>query len=559
MEEPAVDKPRDFIREIVAQDLASGKHASVVTRFPPEPNGYLHIGHAKAICLNFGIAQEFGGRCHLRFDDTNPEAEDVEFVDAIQRDIRWLGFDWNEHLYYASSYFEQLYQFALRLIQRGLAYVCELSVDDWKDYRGVPTRPGKRSPWRDRPAAENLDLFKRMKAGEFDEGRYVLRARIDMASPNLHLRDPAMYRIKRVHHHQTGADWNIYPTYDFAHGQSDSIEGITHSLCSLEFEVHRPLYDWFVEALELPCRPRQIEFARLNLTYTLMSKRLLQRLVRERIVAGWDDPRMPSIAGMRRRGYPPEALRAFCNRIGITKFDSLTDVALLEHCVRDELNRTSPRRLAVLNPLKVVIENYPEEREDWVEAINNPEDDSAGVRSIPLTREVYIERDDFMENPPAKFYRLAPGREVRLRYAGLITCTGVRHDEQGQVAELRCTWDPSSLGGNPADGRKVRGTLHWVSAAHAVPAEVRLYDRMFNVEDPAGDKDGDFLDHLNPDSLRIVAGFVEPVLGDAHPGDRFQFERLGYFCADGGGFSPGHPVFNRTVPLRDSWGKRNSG
>ena len=552
-------KAPDFIREIVEQDLTSGKHQTSVTRFPPEPNGYLHIGHAKAICLNFGIALEFGGRCHLRFDDTNPEAEDVEFVDAIQEDIRWLGFDWGEHLYYASDYFDDLYAYAVRLIEKGLAYVCDLGVDEWKEYRGVPTRPGKPSPWRDRPTAESLDLFERMKAGEFEEGRYVLRAKIDMASPNLHLRDPAMFRIKRVHHHRTGSDWNIYPTYDFAHGQSDSIEEITHSLCSLEFEVHRPLYDWFLEALDLPCRPRQIEFARLNLTYTIMSKRKLQLLVREGLVGGWDDPRMPTLAGLRRRGYPPAAIRAFCDRIGITKFDSLTDVALLEHCVRDELNRTAPRRLAILNPLKVVIENMPEGEVQWVEAVNNPEDESAGTRSVPFTREVYIERNDFMEDPPKKFYRLAPGREVRLRYAGLVTCTDVIKDDSGAIIELRCTRDPDARGGTPADGRKVRGTIHWVSATHAVEAEVRLYDRLFNVEDPAGDKDRDFLEHINPDSLRIVAGYVEPALRDAAPGDRFQFERTGYFCADAKDVTRDRPVFNRTAPLRDSWSKTKAG
>lgn len=553
------EKARDFIREIIAQDLQAGKHARPVTRFPPEPNGYLHIGHAKAICLNFGIAEEFGGRCHLRFDDTNPETEDVAYVDAIQRDIRWLGFDWGQHLYYASDYFDELYEFAVRLIRKGLAYVCELSMERWKEHRGVPTRPGIPSPWRDRPLDENLRLFEQMKAGVFEEGRYVLRAKIDMASPNLHLRDPAMYRIKKVHHHQTGATWNIYPTYDFAHGQSDSIEGITHSLCSLEFEVHRPLYDWFVEALELPCRPRQIEFARLNLTYTIMSKRRLQLLVRDGIVAGWDDPRMPTLAGMRRRGYPPSAIRAFCERIGVTKFDSLTDVALLEHCVRDELNRTAPRRLAVVNPLKAVIENYPADHVDWVDAVNNPEDPSAGVRRIPLSREIYIERDDFLIDPPKKFFRLAPGREVRLRYAGLITCTDVVRDAAGEITELRCTWDPASRGGNPPDGRKVRGTLHWVSAAHAVQAEIRWYDRLFQVEDPAGDPDGDFLDHINPDSLRRVTAYIEPALLDAQPGDRCQFERLGYFCADDDHRPGERPVFNLTVPLRDRWSKQQSG
>ncbi len=544
--------PTDFIREIAAADLASGKHSEIVTRFPPEPNGYLHIGHAKSICLNFGIAKEHGGRCHLRFDDTNPAAEDVEYVESIKQDVRWLGWEWDDHLYYASDYFEKLHDFAVQLIRKGLAYVCELSVDEFREYRGVPTRPGKESPFRNRSIEENLDLFERMKAGEFEDGRYVLRAKIDMNSPNLHLRDPGVYRIKRVKHHQTGDTWNIYPMYDFAHGLSDSVEGITHSICTLEFEVHRPLYDWFLDELDVPCHPQQIEFARLNLTYTIMSKRKLLQLVTERHVSGWDDPRMPTLAGMRRRGYTPAAVRNFCETIGVTKFNSLTDAALLEFSVREDLNKHAQRRMAVLNPLKVIIENYPEGETEEFDAINNPEDEGAGKRKVPFSRELYIEREDFMEDPPKKFFRLAPGREVRLRYACLLTCVSADKDEEGNVVALRCTWDPESRGGSSPDGRKVKGTLHWVSAAHAVDAEVRLYDRLFSVENPGADKDIDFLDQINPDSLKTITAKLEPSLADAEPGERFQFERLGYFCAD----SEDKGVFNRTVPLRDSWGKR---
>jgi glutaminyl-tRNA synthetase len=536
----------------VAADLASGKHEGVVTRFPPEPNGYLHIGHAKSICLNFGIAAEFGGRCHLRFDDTNPAAEDVEYVDSIQEDIRWLGWDWGPHRYYASDYFQRLHEYAIDLIRAGKAYVCELSMQEFKAYRGVPTRPGRESPFRHRTVEENLDLFERMKAGEFEAGSHVLRARIDMNSPNLHLRDPAIYRVKKVKHHQTGDTWNIYPMYDFAHGLSDALEGITHSICTLEFEVHRPLYDWFLEQLDVPCRPQQIEFARLNLTYTVMSKRRLQELVREGLVSGWDDPRMPTIAGLRRRGYTPAAIRNFCDKIGVTKYDSMTDVALLEHCLRDDLNRTAPRRMAVLNPLKVVIENFPEGETEYVDAVNNPEDPAAGTRKIPFSRELYIEREDYMQDPPKRFHRLAPGREVRLRYACLLTCRKPVKNEAGDVVELRCTWDPASRGGTSPDGRKVKGTIHWVSAPHAIPAEVRLYDRLFNVENPASDKDTDFKRHLNPDSLRVCTAHAEPALQDATPGERFQFERLGYFCVD----TRDPHVFNRTVPLRDSWTKQ---
>lgn len=543
---------RDFIREWVAADLASGKHTEVVTRFPPEPNGYLHIGHAKSICLNFGIAAEFHGRCHLRFDDTNPAAEEVEYVDSIQADIRWLGWDWGEHKYYASDYFQKLYDYAVDLIRAGKAYVCELSVEEFKAYRGVPTRPGKESPFRNRSVDENLDLFERMKAGEFDEGGHVLRAKIDMTSPNLHLRDPAMYRVKKVKHHQTGDTWNIYPMYDFAHGLSDALEGITHSICTLEFEVHRPLYEWFLEQLDVPCVPRQIEFARLNLTYTVTSKRRLQQLVREGLVSGWDDPRMPTLAGLRRRGYTPAAIRAFCDKIGVTKYDGMTDVALLEHCVREDLNRTAPRRMAVLNPLKVVIENFPEGETEYFDAINNPEDASAGTRPIAFTREIYIEREDFMEEAPKRFHRLAPGREVRLRYACLLNCLRAVKNDAGEVVELRCTWDPESRGGTSPDGRKVKGTIHWVSAPHAATAEVRLYDRLFSVENPGADKNGDFKQHLNPDSLRVCTAQIEPALAEASPGDRYQFERVGYFCADTK--DPG--VFNRTVPLRDSWAKQ---
>ena len=546
-----------FIRRIIEEDIKDGKYnGRVVTRFPPEPNGYLHIGHAKSICMNFGLALAYGGVCHLRFDDTNPSTEEVEYVESIQRDVRWLGFDWGRNLFYASDYYERLYECAVQLIRNGKAYVCELNADEFKEYRGAPTRPGRDSPWRERPAAESLDLFARMRAGEFEEGRCVLRARIDMTSPNLHMRDPVIYRIKKEDHHRTGSKWCIYPMYDFAHCISDSIEKITHSICTLEFEVHRPLYDWILEALGV-YRPRQIEFARLNLSYTVMSKRKLQQLVENKLVAGWDDPRMPTLAGLRRRGYTPEAIRAFCETIGVTKVNSLTDVALLEHCLRDDLNKTSRRAMAVLSPLRVVIDNYPEGQEESFDAVNNPEDPAMGTRKVPFAKVVYIERDDFREEPPAKFYRLAPGREVRLRYAYCITCTGVvKDDKTGEVVELHCSYDPATRGGATPAGRKVKGTIHWVSARHALAAEVRLYDRLFQHENPAEAGAGDdFMKFLNPRSLEVVSGWLEPGLSVAKPGDRFQFERLGYFCADSVDSAPGKPVFNRTVPLRDSWAK----
>lgn len=548
--------PTDFIRTIVDEDLSSSRHTSVITRFPPEPNGYLHIGHAKSACLNFGIAEERGGVCNLRFDDTNPEAEEDEFVRAIKRDLHWLGFDWGEHEYYASNYYDQLYAFAEELIENGKAYVCTLTPEEFKEYRGAPTSPGRESPHRNRSPAESLDLFRRMKDGEFEEGTYVLRAKIDMNSPNLHMRDPTIYRIKKAEHHRTGAAWCIYPMYDFAHGLSDSIEGVTHSLCTLEFEVHRPLYDWFLGNLGVSSTPRQYEFARLNLSYTVMSKRILQTLVADGIVDGWDDPRLPTLAGLRRRGFRPEAIRAFCDKIGITKYDGLTDVALLEHCVRDDLNRVAPRRLAVLRPLKVVIENYPEGESEFFDAVNNPEDPDAGSRSIPFSREIFIERDDFMEEPPKKYFRLSPGREVRLRYACLLTCKEALRDEvTGEITELRCEWDPNSRGGSAPDGRKVKGTIHWVSAAHAVEAEVRLYDRLFTEEDPLADKSRPLSDILNPKAFEVVSALVEPDLAEAKPGTHFQFERLGYFAADSVDMSLARPVFNRTVPLRNSWAK----
>jgi glutaminyl-tRNA synthetase len=545
-----------FIRRIIEEDLKTGKHGGrVVTRFPPEPNGYLHIGHAKSICMNFGLARDYGGVCHLRFDDTNPTTEEMEYVESIQRDIRWLGFDWGKNLFYASDYYEQLYDFAVQLIKKGKAYVCQLNTEQFKEYRGVPTKPGKDSPWRERPMEENLDLFARMRAGEFEEGKYVLRAKIDMASPNLHMRDPVIYRIKKEAHHRTGTKWCIYPMYDFAHCLSDSIEKITHSICTLEFEVHRPLYDWILDALGV-YHPQQIEFARLNLSYTVMRKRKLQQLVENKLVAGWDDPRMPTLAGLRRRGYTPAAIRDFCERIGVTKFNSLSEVALLEHCLRDDLNKTATRAFVVLNPLRVVIDNYPEDKEEYFDAVNNPEDPAKGTRKVPFSRIIYIERDDFREQPPKKFFRLAPGREVRLRYACYITCVRVVKDEKtGEIAELHCTYDPASRGGDTPDGRKVRGTIHWVSARHAVQAEVRLYDRLFRHENPAEAAGDAFREHLNPDSLQVVAGCLEPGLAGAKPGDRFQFERLGYFCVDTVDSAPGKPVFNRTVPLRDSWSK----
>lgn len=551
-----------FIRDIILEHNRSGRFGGkVITRFPPEPNGYLHIGHAKAISIDFSMAQEFGGRCHLRFDDTNPTKEEQEYVDSIMADIRWLGFDWGEHLYFASDYFEQLYEFAVQLIKAGKAYVDDLSADEIRDYRGTLTEPGKPSPYRNRTVEENLDLFERMRRGEFADGAKVLRAKIDMASPNLNLRDPVMYRIRKARHHRTGDKWCIYPMYDWAHGQSDSIEGITHSLCSLEYEDHRPLYDWFLDALGIH-HPQQIEFARLNLGYTIMSKRKLLQLVENKHVAGWDDPRMPTLAGMRRRGYPPEAIRDFCDRIGVAKSYSMVDIALLEACVREYLNRHAPRVMAVLQPLRVVITNYPENQIEELEAINNPEDPAAGTRKVPFGRVLYIERDDFREDPPKKFFRLAPGREVRLRYAYFITCTNVVKDENtGEIIELHCTYDPATRGGDSPDGRKVKGTIHWVAAATAVKAEVRLYDRLFVKENPEDNKDGsDFIAQLNPNSLETLSDcYLEPSLAHAGPGSRYQFERLGYFCADSVDSKPGKPVFNRIVSLKDSWAKIEKG
>lgn len=548
----------NFIRSIIAEDLRVKKNdGRVITRFPPEPNGYLHIGHAKSICLNFGLAAENNGRCHLRFDDTNPSKEDVEYTESIQRDVKWLGFDWGEHLYYASDYFEQLYKYAVELIKAGKAYVCDLTPDEVRAYRGTLTEPGKESPYRNRSVEENLDLFARMRAGEFPDGSRVLRAKIDMASPNLNMRDPVIYRILRAPHHRTGDKWCIYPMYDFAHPLSDAIEGITHSICTLEFEDHRPLYEWFIEQLETPSRPQQIEFARLNLTYTVMSKRKLLQLVKEGYVAGWDDPRMPTIAGFRRRGYTPEAIRNFCERIGVAKSNSTVDIALLEHCLREDLNKLAPRVMAVLRPLKVVIDNYPAGQVEELEAVNNPEDPQAGTRKIPFSKVIYIERDDFMEDPPKKFYRLAPGREVRLRYGYFIKCTEMVKDEKtGEVLEVRCTYDPETRGGSAPDGRKVKATLHWVSAEESLEAEVRLYDRLFDRENPDDVEEGKiFLDYLNPNSLEVLTSCrIEPGLASARPGDKFQFERLGYFCVDPDS-TPEKPVFNRIVTLRDTWAK----
>jgi len=545
----------DFIRAAVMEDLKAGRYSRVHTRFPPEPNGYLHIGHAKAICIDFGIAAEFGGQCNLRFDDTNPVKEEVEYVESIQQDIRWLGFDWEDRLYYASDYFEQLYEYAVKLIKKGKAYVCDLSADEIREYRGTLTEPGKESPYRDRTVEENLELFARMRAGEFPEGSRTLRAKIDMASGNINLRDPVMYRIIHAPHHRTGDRWCIYPMYDFAHGQSDSIEGITHSLCSLEYEDHRPLYDWYLDALEI-YHPRQIEFARLNVSSTVLSKRKLLRLVQDGHVKGWDDPRMPTLSGLRRRGYTPEAIRDFCDRIGVAKKDSTVDIALLEHCLREDLNKRAPRVMGVLKPLRVVIENYPEGQVEELAAVNNPEDVSAGTRGVPFSRVLYIEQDDFRENPPPKYYRLAPGREVRLRYAYFLKCVDVVKDEQGNVVELRCTYDQATRGGHAPDGRKVKATIHWVSAAHAVPAEARLYDRLFVKEDPDDVDEGqDFLANLNHNSLEVFTGCrVEPSLAGARTGSIYQFERQGYFCVDPGSAN-GKLVFNRAVSLKDEWAK----
>jgi glutaminyl-tRNA synthetase len=551
-------QPLDFIRTIITEDLKAGKHGGRVhTRFPPEPNGYLHIGHAKSICLNFGIAREFGGLCNLRFDDTNPEKEEVEYVDAIQKDVKWLGFDWEDRLYYASDYFEQLCKYAVRLIELGKAYVCDLSPEEIREYRGTLTEPGKESPYRNRSVEENLDLFIRMAAGEFDEGERVLRAKIDMASGNIIMRDPTIYRIKKAAHHRTGDEWCIYPMYDFTHCLSDSIEGITHSLCTLEFEINRPLYDWFLDQLELESHPQQIEFAPLNLSYTMLSKRKLLKLVQDGRVDGWDDPRMPTISALRRRGYTPEAVREFVDRIGVAKRDSMVDIAMLEFCLREDLNKRAPRVLGVINPVKVIIDNYPEGKEEQLEAVNNPEDESAGKRMIPFSRELYIEREDFMEEPAKKYFRLSPGREVRLRYGYYITCTGVVKDEtSGEVTEIHCTYDPETRGGTSPDGRKVKGTIHWVSAAHAVEAEVRLYDHLFRDADPAAEGDKELDELLNPDSLKVLSNCrLEPSLGAAQPGFTYQFERLGYFCVDAKHSRENHLVFNRTVSLRDTWAK----
>jgi glutaminyl-tRNA synthetase len=544
----------DFIRDIVAADLRDGRHQIVVTRFPPEPNGYLHIGHAKSICLNFGIAREFGGRCHLRFDDTNPIKEELEYIEAIEADVRWLGFDWGQHLYFASDYFEQLYEWAIDLIKAGKAYVDDLSADEIRGYRGTLTEPGQNSPWRDRHAEENLDLFARMRAGEFPNGSRVLRAKIDMASPNINLRDPILYRILHAEHPRTGDGWCVYPTYDFAHGQSDAIEGITHSICTLEFQDHRPLYDWFIENLPVPSRPRQYEFARLNLTHTVLSKRVLLRLVNEGHVRGWDDPRMPTLSGLRRRGFPAEGIRDFADMIGVARADSVVEIEMLEHAARDVLNAQALRRFAVLDPVKVVLENYPEGQVELMDVSNNPEDPSAGNRQISFCRELWIERDDFMEDPPKKFFRLAPGREVRLRSAYFVTCTEVIKDTSGRVVELRCTYDPETRGGSAPDGRRPKATLHWVSAAHAVPAEVRLFGHLFGSPYPGADG-RDLFEDLSPDSETVRQEcFVEPSLADLPIGQTVQFERLGYFCLDPDSALDAL-VFNRTLTLRDTWAR----
>ena len=547
--------PSNFIRQIIEADLAAGRHDTIVTRFPPEPNGYLHIGHAKSICLNFGIARDYQGLCNLRFDDTNPHKENVEFVESIQADVRWLGFDWQDRLYYASNYFEKLYGYAIELIEAGKAYVCEQSAEEMREYRGTLTEPGRDSPWRDRPVEENLDLFKRMRAGEFPDGSKVLRAKIDMASPNINLRDPTLYRIRHgVIHHQTGAEWCLYPMYDYTHPISDALEGITHSLCTLEFEDHRPLYDWVLDNISIDCHPRQIEFSRLNLEYTVMSKRKLTRLVEEGHVEGWDDPRMPTIAGLRRRGFTPAAIRDFCDRIGITKSANTVEMGVLENCIREDLNAHAPRRMAVLHPLKVVITSYPEGQVEYLEVANHPQDEAMGMRQLPFGREVWIERDDFMEVAPNKhFKRLVSGGEVRLRNSYVIRCDEVIKDGSGEIIELRCSHDPATLGANP-EGRKVKGVIHWVSAAHAVPAEVRLYDRLFTVPNP-DQGEGEFTAHLNPESLlTLTRCYLEPALAAARTGEHFQFERQGYFSPDS---EPSHglPVFNRTVTLRDSWAK----
>ncbi|MCL1919489.1 MAG: glutamine--tRNA ligase/YqeY domain fusion protein [Kiritimatiellaeota bacterium] len=559
------DTGRHFLKQWIAEDVAAGKTGGlVVTRFPPEPNGYIHIGHAKAICIDFGMAREFGGQCNLRMDDTNPSKESDEYADSIKEDIRWLGFDWGEGFYNAADLFDKMYEIAENLITSGHAYVCALSQEEWKTYRGVPTQPGRESPTRNRPPEENLALFRRMKAGAFAEGEMCLRAKIDMASPNIHFRDPVIYRILHVPHYHAGDTWCVYPMYDFAHPIEDAFEGVTHSMCTLEFEVHRPLYDWVIDRMDemgllvvrnsVKIRPQQREFARLNITYTVMSKRKLLQLVQDGHVEGWDDPRMPTVCGLRRRGYTPAAIRDFCERVGVSKYNSETDAALLEYCIRDDLNKTALRRMAVLDPVKVVIDNFPDGATDHAEAQNNPEDPAAGTRQIPFSRELWIERDDFMEVPAKKFFRMTPGQEVRLRGACLFLCTHVVKDAGGNVTEIHGTYDPASKGGNAPDGRKVKGTIHWVSAQHAVPLRVRLYDRLFTVPDPLGDDTKDFLAFLNPDSCKAVTAYCEPALADAQPGDTFQFERTGYFCADTRDSTPGAPVFNRTVTLKDSWG-----
>lgn len=551
------EAPVNFIHEIINNDLANGKNGGkVVTRFPPEPNGYLHIGHAKSICLNFGTAQKYQGQFNLRFDDTNPTKEDTEYVESIIEDVKWLGGDFGDHLFYASDYFEKMYQYAVQLIQMNKAYVCDLTEEEFREYRGTLTEPGKGSPFRTRSVEENLDLFERMRKGEFPDGTRVLRAKIDMADPNMHMRDPAIYRIRHAHHHRSGDQWCIYPLYDFAHCLEDSIEGITHSICTLEFEIHRPLYDWILNTLDTPCKPQQIEFARLNLTYTVMSKRKLLELVKEGHVSGWDDPRMPTVCAFRRRGVTPEAIRDFCEKVGVTKFNSLTDLALLEHCVRDHLNKTVQRRMAVMKPLKVVIDNYPAGQVEEVEVINNPEMPECGTRKVPFAREIFIEQDDFMEVPIKQFHRLAPGKEVRLRCAYFIKCESVVKDAAGAIVELHCTYDPATRGGDSPDGRKVKGTIHWVSARHGIPAEVRLYDRLFTIENVADIPEGeDYRNYLNPDSLKVQQCLVEPSLAEVQGGERFQFERIGYFCADPKDSKPGNLVFNRTVALKDSWSK----
>jgi glutaminyl-tRNA synthetase len=553
--EPAAEASRDFLREIIHDDLAAKRHATVVTRFPPEPNGYLHIGHAKSICLNFGVAQEFGGHCNLRFDDTNPAKEEQEYIDAIEKDVRWLGFDWGTNLHHASDYFEQLYNWAEHLIQNGKAYVDDTPVDEMRKLRGTLTEPGKNSPFRERSAAENLDLFRRMRKGEFPNGARVLRAKIDMASGNMNLRDPVLYRIIHAPHPRTGTTWCIYPNYDFAHGQSDAIEGVTHSLCTLEFEDHRPLYDWFLDNLPVPSRPRQYEFARLNIEYTVLSKRFLTELVQKGIVKGWDDPRMPSIAGLRRRGIPPAAIRDFVRRVGMARANSVVEVAMFDHTVREHLNKTAPRRMAVLRPLKLVIENYPEGQVEQLEAVNNPDDPNSGTRQIPFRRELFVEHDDFMEDPPKKFFRLAPGREVRLRYAYFVTCQKVIKDAAGQVVELRCTYDPATKGGNAPDGRKVKATIHWVTEADSVPADIHVYNPLFTRPNPGAANGGDFFADLNPQSLEVLTGSrVEPSLATANADETMQFERQGYFCRDPDS-TPDRLVFNRTIGLRDTWAK----